>query len=150
MLTCALELMSCSLASSLPFKPEERQRHVHLPAPTYTRRYQHVEKAWPAAHHPPIYQGRSNTHLSKHAKAHDGVTLSPTSQDSHDNVQTSTMSAKQYSAQHERWTNIGNANIEESRDRIEKAVAESCGFCVLHVASIRCVSFSAQCGVRML
>lgn len=133
MLTCALELKSCPLASSLPFKPEERQRHVHLPAPTCTRRYQHVEKAWPAAHHPPYYQGRSNTHLSNRAKAHDTVIISPTSQDSHDNVQTETMSAKQRSAQHERWTNIGNANIEESRDRSERAVAESCGLCVSHV-----------------
>jgi hypothetical protein len=64
-------------------------------------------------------------------------------------VQTETMSAKQHSAQHERWTNIGNANIEESRDRFEKAVAESCGLCVLHVGSIRCF-YAVLRGVSVL
>jgi hypothetical protein len=105
-------------------------------------------KAWPAAYHPPIYQGRSSTHLSNRAKAHDTVIISPTSQDSHDNVQTETMSAKRCPAQRERWTNIGNANIEESRDRFEKAVAESCGMCYTHARSD--ALFSVLCGVRML
>jgi len=29
----------------------------------------------------------------------------------------------------ERWTNIGNANIEKSEIEEEKAVEESCGLC---------------------
>lgn len=80
--------------------------------------------------HPPNHQEQEPTHLSKHAKAHDEVRLSALSLKTHMIVcRQQRCQPSESSAQRERGTEIGNANIEDSEIEREKAVGKSCGLC---------------------